>query len=33
MREHYRLRNEGLLTDDECSASTGKILSEFDGPL
>jgi hypothetical protein len=33
MREHYRLRNEGVLSEDECSASTGKILSEFDGPL
>jgi len=33
MREHYRLRNEGILSEAECTASTGKILGEFDGPL
>lgn len=33
MREHYRLRNDGILSDEECAASTGRILSEFDGPL
>jgi hypothetical protein len=30
MREHYRLRGEGVLTDEECASSTGKILNEFD---
>jgi hypothetical protein len=29
MREHYRLRGEGILTDEACAASTGKILNEF----
>jgi len=33
MREHYRLRNEGILTVEECAASTDRILGEFDGPL
>lgn len=33
MREHYRLRSEGILSEDECNVSTGLILSEFDGPL
>lgn len=33
MREHYRLRNDGVLSDTECAASTGRILGEFDGPL
>jgi hypothetical protein len=30
MREHYRLRGDGILSDQECSASTGRILSRFD---
>ena len=29
-REHYRLRSDGLLTDDVCSDSTGRILAQFD---
>jgi hypothetical protein len=33
MREHYRLRHAGILSDEACAASTGRILSEFDGPL
>jgi hypothetical protein len=33
MREHYRLRGDGILSADECAASTERILSEFDGPL
>jgi hypothetical protein len=33
MREHYRLRSDGIITEDECAASTGRILSQFDGPL
>ena len=33
MREHYRLRGEGVLSDEECNESTGRILGEFDGPL
>jgi hypothetical protein len=33
MREHYRLRNAGLLSEDECAESTGRILCQFDGPL
>jgi hypothetical protein len=32
MREHYRLCNEGVLTDDECAESTGRILKSFGGP-
>jgi hypothetical protein len=33
MREHYRLRSCGILSDEECAESTGRILGEFDGPL
>lgn len=33
MREHYRLCNEGILTDEECAESTGRILKNFGGPL
>jgi hypothetical protein len=33
MREHYRLRNEGILSESECADSTGRILGNFDGPL
>jgi len=31
MREHYRLRNEGILSTEECVASTDRILGKFDG--
>ncbi|HET8696427.1 MAG TPA: hypothetical protein VFO94_03010 [Gammaproteobacteria bacterium] len=30
MREHYRLREDGVLDNDECAESTGRILSQFD---
>ncbi|HZF31324.1 MAG TPA: hypothetical protein VE907_19565 [Gammaproteobacteria bacterium] len=30
MREHYRLRRDGVLGDEECAESTGRILSQFD---
>jgi hypothetical protein len=30
MREHYRLRGDGILTEEECSDSTGRILMHFD---
>jgi hypothetical protein len=30
MREHYRLRNRGVLTHETCAASTGRILAQFD---
>jgi len=33
MREHYRLRGDGIISEDECAASTDLILGEFDGPL
>ncbi len=33
MREHYRLRGAGILSEEQCAASTGRILGEFDGPL
>lgn len=33
MREHYRLRKEGILSVEECATSTERILGEFDGPL
>jgi hypothetical protein len=33
MREHYRLCNEGVLSDEECAESTGRILKNFGGPL
>jgi hypothetical protein len=31
MREHYRLRSEGVLSEKECVESTSRILSSFDG--
>lgn len=30
MREHYRLRSDGVLTPDLCSDSTGRILAQFE---
>jgi hypothetical protein len=30
MREHYRLRGEGVLHNDECARGTGRILAQFD---
>jgi hypothetical protein len=30
MREHYRLRGDGVLTTDECARGTGRILAQFD---
>jgi len=30
MQEHYRLQDEGILTEDYCSASTQRILSSFE---
>jgi hypothetical protein len=33
MREHYRLRGDGILSESECAESTGRILGNFDGPL
>lgn len=30
MREHYRLRGDGVFTDAVCSDSTGRILAQFD---
>lgn len=30
MREHYRLRSDGVLSSDDCSESTGRILAQFD---
>ncbi|HEU4619894.1 MAG TPA: hypothetical protein VFV10_17780 [Gammaproteobacteria bacterium] len=30
MREHYRLRTDGILNDEDCSDSTGRILARFD---
>jgi len=32
MREHYRLRSVGALTEEECASSTGRILANFDQP-
>jgi hypothetical protein len=32
MREHYRLRNEGILSTEECVACTDRILGKFDAP-
>jgi hypothetical protein len=32
MREHYRLRGDGIISDNECAASTERILGEFDEP-
>ena len=33
MREHYRLRGDGVLTNESCSDSTGRILAQFDVQL
>ena len=30
MREHYRLRGDGILDSDTCAAGTGRILAQFD---
>jgi hypothetical protein len=30
MREHYRLRGDGVLDNDECAKGTGRILAQFD---
>lgn len=30
MREHYRLRGNGVLSQDSCAAGTGRILAQFD---
>jgi len=30
MREHYRLRGEGVLSPEICAESTGRILAQFD---
>jgi hypothetical protein len=33
MREHYRLRSDGIVTPEDCDKGTGRILAQFDGPL
>ena len=33
MREHYRLRGDGVLSEEECSDSTGRILVHFDDEM
>jgi hypothetical protein len=33
MREHYRLRSDGVLDNDACAAGTGRILAQFDAQL
>jgi len=33
MREHYRLRGDGVLDSDECAKGTGRILAQFDVQL
>jgi hypothetical protein len=33
MREHYRLRGNGVLGTDECARGTGRILAQFDVQL
>jgi hypothetical protein len=33
MREHYRLRGNGVLDGDECARGTGRILAQFDVQL
>lgn len=33
MREHYRLRGDGVLGNDECARGTGRILAQFDVQL
>jgi hypothetical protein len=30
MREHYRLRGDGVLDNEECATGTGRILAQFD---
>jgi len=30
MREHYRLRGGGILSQESCAAGTGRILAQFD---
>jgi hypothetical protein len=30
MREHYRLRGDGVLSNEICTESTGRILAQFD---
>lgn len=30
MREHYRLRRDGVLDHDACASGTGRILAQFD---
>jgi hypothetical protein len=33
MREHYRLRGDGVLDNDDCARGTGRILAQFDVQL
>jgi hypothetical protein len=33
MREHYRLRGDGVLDTEECARGTGRILTQFDVQL
>lgn len=33
MREHYRLRGDGVLSELDCNESTGRILTHFDDEL
>jgi len=33
MREHYRLRTDGVLSEEECSDGTGRILVHFDDEM
>ena len=33
MREHYRLRGDGILSNEACAAGTGRILAQFDVQL
>jgi hypothetical protein len=33
MREHYRLRGNGVLDAEECARGTGRILAQFDVQL
>jgi hypothetical protein len=33
MREHYRLRGDGVLGNDDCAKGTGRILAQFDVQL
>jgi hypothetical protein len=30
MREHYRLRGNGVLSQESCASGTGRILAQFD---